>query len=355
MAKTLEARATREGTIAFEPERFEFVDGERLELSGRWFGVRGRRFMRPSLVLMRDDGETRLLADLVHKPWGADDGEPWEAAFPCAGGDLDDAPHAELTVSPDITVTLPAPAAAGRSRTAKRHKAPAPSASPPRPARKAEPSAEQRQIAELRARVESLTRELSEQRARYKSELGQAQTSASEALLARDRASEERDRAAEERDRAVAERNDATEERGQALQERDRAVAEREHAVREGQRASSDRDDGLMLTERAAAERDAALADRDDALAAAAQAEAERAAALAAQEQLRIERDQLVDARARLQSDYDETVRSHGAALVMRNATIDPVRHGRQPVWLGVAIFVLMVVVAVLIVAIVAR
>src|SRR5438067_2302960 len=98
------------GRAQFELDRFELVGGDRFELEGRWFGVRGRRFMRPALTLVVDGQPTRLLADLADKPWAAEDGEPWNAAFPFAleGGELLDA---ELTVAPDITVTLPLPAA----------------------------------------------------------------------------------------------------------------------------------------------------------------------------------------------------------------------------------------------------
>src|SRR5436309_3171208 len=76
--------------VTFELDRFELADGQ-LELTGRWFGVKGRRFMRPSLILRGDEGETRLLADLADKPWAAENGEPWRAAFPCDGElDADD-------------------------------------------------------------------------------------------------------------------------------------------------------------------------------------------------------------------------------------------------------------------------
>ena len=35
--------------VAFDVERFEWTAVDRLEVRGRWTGVRGRRFMRPSL------------------------------------------------------------------------------------------------------------------------------------------------------------------------------------------------------------------------------------------------------------------------------------------------------------------
>src|SRR5947209_14829213 len=100
----LESRAER---IAFELERFEPRAGGSLEVSGRWFGVRGRRFVRPTLTLFTDEGAFRALADLEHKPWAPEEGGPWEAAFPWNSGA--EVLEAELAVAPDVTIALPAP------------------------------------------------------------------------------------------------------------------------------------------------------------------------------------------------------------------------------------------------------
>ena len=54
-------------------------------MSGRWFGVRGRRFVRPVLTIDVAGDRRRLVALLDHKPWHAADGEPWVAAFPWEG------------------------------------------------------------------------------------------------------------------------------------------------------------------------------------------------------------------------------------------------------------------------------
>ena len=106
MAATSE-RAKVARAISFELERFERSDG-RLELSGRWFGVRGLRFVRPTLTLGFDDGSSsRAHADLEHKPWAPADGEPWKAAFPF--GDDGTVLDAELAVAPGIEIPLPAP------------------------------------------------------------------------------------------------------------------------------------------------------------------------------------------------------------------------------------------------------
>src|SRR5579859_4748993 len=117
MSRTL-APISRVGRVGFELGRFELVGGQRCEVEGRWLGVRGRRFMRPALTAVIDGQQTRLLADLAHKPWAAEDGESWIAAFPYSpqSGAITEA---ELTVAPDITIALPAlksPPARGRER-----------------------------------------------------------------------------------------------------------------------------------------------------------------------------------------------------------------------------------------------
>ncbi len=123
MAEVVEPATTGTNGVSFELDRFVMADGDRFEVNGRWFGVRGRRFMRPSLTLVDGDEQRRLLADLEHKPWAAEDGQPWEAMFPYEqddGGWVE----AELNVAPDITITLPLPGANRRRR-----RRPAPSSS----------------------------------------------------------------------------------------------------------------------------------------------------------------------------------------------------------------------------------
>ncbi|MGA8339490.1 MAG: hypothetical protein WB761_32430, partial [Solirubrobacteraceae bacterium] len=125
MAEVLEPASTGTNGVAFELDRLEMADGERFEVNGRWFGVRGRRFMRPSLTLVDGDEQRRLLADLEHKPWAAEDGQPWEASFPYQEDDVGWA-EAELNVAPDITITLPLP---GSSRSRRRRPGSSPGAS----------------------------------------------------------------------------------------------------------------------------------------------------------------------------------------------------------------------------------
>jgi hypothetical protein len=118
--------------ITFDVEQLG-VDGPGpVVISGRWFGVRGRRFMRPTLVVkLRSDGsEQRSLAELEHKPWAAEDGELWTAAFPL-DFELGDAASIELSVAPDIAVELAPPKGAKAERTKPRAAA-APDARAPR-------------------------------------------------------------------------------------------------------------------------------------------------------------------------------------------------------------------------------
>jgi hypothetical protein len=91
-----------------EIERFEWVTPERIEIAGYWSGLRGRRFMRPTLVL-RGEGETkRVLALLEHKPWTAAEGEEWIAAF-AWNGDVVKFESAEMNVGSGIDLELPPP------------------------------------------------------------------------------------------------------------------------------------------------------------------------------------------------------------------------------------------------------
>jgi hypothetical protein len=101
-------------------------------VTGRWFGLRGHRFLRPTLDVDVGGDRRRMLADLEHKPWAPEEGEPWTAAFTWRGqpARFDDA---EMTVAPELSIKLPAPEgaleevdgpeprerlAAGRPRTA---------------------------------------------------------------------------------------------------------------------------------------------------------------------------------------------------------------------------------------------
>ena len=87
--------------VEFQLDRFTAADG-RITVEGRWYGVVGRRFLRPNLQI---EGRRRLIAVLDHKPWAADDGAPWCAAFKYEGP----VGTSLLQVAPDIAIELPAP------------------------------------------------------------------------------------------------------------------------------------------------------------------------------------------------------------------------------------------------------
>src|SRR5919202_641901 len=95
-------------TLGFELERFGWAEDERLEVTGRWFGVRGRRFVRPTLTLRAGGRRRRLIALLDHKPWAAADEEAWTAAFAWQGAPAEIS-TARLEVAPDVVLELPPP------------------------------------------------------------------------------------------------------------------------------------------------------------------------------------------------------------------------------------------------------
>jgi hypothetical protein len=98
-ARTPAARAG----VTFEVERLE-RDGDKLIVSGHWSGLRGVRFVRPTLVI----GDREVLATLEHKPWTPRADRAWTAAFPWKGR-TPDASQLALAVAPSVTVPLGPP------------------------------------------------------------------------------------------------------------------------------------------------------------------------------------------------------------------------------------------------------
>src|SRR4051794_24237374 len=94
--------------VTFDVERFDWVDDSRLEVVGRWSGVRGLRFVRRFLPGPLAGRRRRLVALLEHKPWVASDGEQWVAAFAWEGHREAVGP-AQLGVGTSLVVDLPAP------------------------------------------------------------------------------------------------------------------------------------------------------------------------------------------------------------------------------------------------------
>jgi hypothetical protein len=261
--------------VSFEVERFEWVDGDRLEVTGRWYGLRGHRFVRPVLVVQAGDEQRRMLAMLEHKPWAADDGEEWTAAFPWEGEPLE-LSFAELAVAPSLAVDLPVPRVPGGRR-----KAPAPPEGP-LPARRGPADPEMQAAGSPPPRASAAPQESisPEEVAALRAQLASEQASvrrlaaqleeAHQGLAAARGAADDHDALTRERDAAIAERDEA---RARTNLDHDAIVEERDTAVHERSAALYARDEAL--DERAAAdferktaiaERDAAFAERDRAV-----------------------------------------------------------------------------------------
>jgi len=282
---------TRSGAtnVAFEVERVGWPSPDRLEVVGRWFGVRGRRFIRPTLHVEVDGEPRRMLAVLDHKPWAVEDGQDWVAAFAWEGEPVDLA-GSELTVGPDVAVELLPP---GERRPETR-----------RVARRPRADVLETELAAVREKTQRLARELHAARADHAAEL--VRTAAEhEAELERvrgERAAAEQEtehRAAELRgeldaardklarletalqktrdELAVARADAATQREGlereraamaadaakAAAPETERLRRERDEARRESAAASAERDMARRESAAARGERDAAIRDRD--------------------------------------------------------------------------------------------
>jgi len=220
-------------TADFELDRFEWTAPDRLEVSGRWFGVRGRRFVRPTLDVEGAGDQRRLLAVLDHKPWAAEDGQPWIAAFRWEGGEVE-LSGAELAVAPDIAVALASPdratVPAGEPRF-ERDDTPPP----------ADPGPAANPLAEAMDTVDKAFRDL-------------------RALeTERDKAARERDTAVRERDTALAERDRARSDRTAARRDASTFKAELETVRHDLDAVRTQRDRALREFAAMRDERDAAL------------------------------------------------------------------------------------------------
>jgi hypothetical protein len=256
--------------VAFELERFEWTSPERLELVGHWSGLRGQRFLRPTLDVLVDGERRRMLADLEHKPWAPEEASDWVAAFTWRGepGSFDEA---ELTVSPDLAVQLPAPGGSVDPGVVAR----AGAAADRRPARRPRSVVLEAELAAALAEVERVGQELEQARGAH-SEAGkelrerlrgeQARIRALETELEQARAqiasaeaaaAEQADRLRDERDAAAAERDAATVAREAALAEADDARAGRDEALQRLSAVEAERDALAEARDRARHERNA--------------------------------------------------------------------------------------------------
>ena len=268
--------------VDFELERFERTREDRIEISGRWYGLRGRRFVRPVLNVHLDGGtRRRAIALLEHKPWAADDGKTWVAAFAWPKG-IDGIEGAELEVGPGLIVDLPAPGgkpgSQGRVSALRPHSPtqPAlkttgddgedPAAGHGPGARRGGPSARAREERSggpsARARAagghadahEGAPPPLTEreERAARRARRGPARDWSQppelfEGAPART-GSPPRDvitAAIAERDEAITARDDAERERLRALNDRDDALSRRDAALRDVERAQTERDEAV--------------------------------------------------------------------------------------------------------------
>jgi hypothetical protein len=303
--------------VAFELERFEVTDEDRLEVTGRWSGVRGLRFMRPSLTVKTEDGERSLLALLEHKPWAPEEGSDWIAAFPWQGGTPDPG-QMELAVAPSVVVDL----------------------APDLPA----PSRKKQSLSERYERERKRTRRLEEEAAELRETsaalgAGRDQALAEQARLTNELsvAKSELADAAREREQALRQRDDAVRERDRLRQEYDEAVRQREAAeAQQAAAAAQVTEDALgrqAKLERLAheqheqiqqltRERDAAMRQRDKARAEIEQAARERDGAVG-------ERNEAVTRRLAAEAERDSALgRGTGAPLV------EPAPAKRQADWL---------------------
>jgi hypothetical protein len=375
MARVVESTGVEAEQISFELDRFALTGDDRLEVRGRWFGVRGRRFVRPTLTVLTAGGSSRSLADLAHKPWAAEDGQPWTAEF-SAPGDGGELLEVELAVAPDIEVTLPAPGqkasvakrrtAAPAARTAVRGTARSRPRVQPGP-----PSVSSHQLNTLRDELASARREIERLTAALASAEG-AQVEASAALARRDAVLTELEGASAELERASAELESASAERDAAVQARDLAVADLAQARRSREelqshleeltRQVSARDGRLEELLRVVADRDARLAelasvatDRDAALAELAAVAADRDAALAARDQAISQRQALAESLERLESERAALSSARGAALVMHDSAKFSGVHRRDLDWISRGLAVVLLLAALCAVAIIAH
>lgn len=280
MSARLQVHDTRGGP-AFELDRFGLVDGERYELEGRWSGVRGRLFIRPELTLSNGKQSRRLLADLAQKPWQTADGESWAVAFPCADGPIA-ATEVELTVAPDITVTVKR----GRARKA--------------PARtETEPGGRRRGLGVQLAEAQSELQQAREQTTHLADRLDAATRRAEEGRA-------EREHIAATRDALLAERNQAAAERDTANR---LAAVDREAA----QRTQDELDEARTALQQALATLDQTTAERDSAIHAGVEVERELHAAKTAREDLLREREQLIAQQHWLKGELKRLAAAHAA------------------------------------------
>lgn len=333
-AETTLQESREAGAAVLEIERFEWAAPDRIELVGVWSGLRGRRFIRPTLVLEGEGEPKRLLATLEHKPWTADDGEEWTAAF-AWDGPIVKFEAADLNVGSGIDLKLPPPRMrpgkprrfrqrvvsrdATRDQQQERASGPGIVTDPPAPA--ADPPAPEPDPTS--AAAEALRVELDRVRGardRYHEERDEAleQVKAARADTESERQMRERaigEARADERGKAAKMLAEGAElragverQRELAYHARDEAERARDAAVAARERAVADMEEAVKLRKQAERDREAAFAERD-------RANKERARAVAARQAAFAERDEAVEERDAATQERDTIVSVHERGL----------------------------------------
>ena len=240
--------------VAFEVDSFEWSASDTLEVRGRWFGLRGHRFLRPTLDVQVAGQRRRMLAVLEHKPWAAEEGEEWIAAFLWTGPQarLEDA---ELTVSPDLAVQLPLPEGLEEEDA---HAA-APEGER-RPARRPRTAVLEAELAAALAQVERRDEELARVR---ESHSESARELRERARTAQEKAKQLESELQRARDQLAAVEAQTDTKLADLRKERDAAVAARDRSASEAADARGERDAAVKRVKAVEVERDALTESRD--------------------------------------------------------------------------------------------
>ncbi len=197
--------------VTFELQRLE-LKGDTLVVGGFWSGVRGLRFVRPTLLV--DD--RRILATLEHKPWIPAEDAPWIAAFPWDGDDVD-AGGLALAIGSTVTVPL-----GGTPLTLPE---------PPEPASDAELDPIARERDNLRRRIDDARQLAAERERRAERDRDRVLEQLAEAVEAREAAVRTRARMELGYEEAERAREDAEAALAEAKRERDEANAQRDEVL----------------------------------------------------------------------------------------------------------------------------
>ena len=197
--------------VTFELQRLELKD-DTLVVSGFWSGVRGLRFVRPTLL----SDERRILATLEHKPWLPADDAPWIAAFPWDGDEVD-AGGLALAVGSKVTVPL----------------GDAPEPEPPSGPAETDPApdATTRERDDLRRRLDDAKQLAAERKHRAERDRDRILEQLAEAVEAREAAVRTRARMELAHDDSLRAREDAEIALANAKRERDEANAQRDEVL----------------------------------------------------------------------------------------------------------------------------